>query len=372
MKLAIDATVLENNKPTGVGTFTANVVNRLACGKTDSTVFTLDDSLLEIGKHKQVHIFPKIKKILKNNIYFARAAWTQFVLPSLLKKGEFDVFFSPIAEGVINPPIPQVVTVHDLTPLLFPNRVPLSRYLSYKYRLPPILKSSKRIIAVSNSVKEDIVSFYGISADKIHVVYEGYDESNFRIIESSIVKTKLKNFKLLPGKYFLYVGSIFPTKNLELLITEFSKIDPDLSLVIAGKILDAAYFKKLKEIIKVKSIRNVIFLDYVPYEDLPVLYNGALSCVIPSLYEGFGLPVLESMACGTPVITSDCGSLPEIVGDAGIVVESEQRESLLKAMKKILEDRTLRDELRIKGMNHIKRFSWQKTTNEIREICIGI
>ncbi|MEO5357867.1 MAG: glycosyltransferase family 4 protein [Nitrospirae bacterium YQR-1] len=370
MRLAIDATVLEDRHPTGIGNVALNVVNKLSELHDDIVIWSVEESLLKIDKSKLRFPFSeKGRRILGKNIYLARALWTQLSLPSLLRKEQADIFFSPIAEGIIKPPIPQVVTIYDITPILFKEHVPLLRNLSFRYRLPQVFKYAKKIITDSYAVREDIINYYGLRPETVEVVYVAYDTGHFKRTTDEATAGVLNKYGLVRGEYFIYVGSIVATKNLDTLLRAFYKSGLDKTLVLAGKIAEAGYYKKLLFIKETLKLTNVKFVDYVPYEDLPALYSGAAALTFVSLIEGFGMPVVEAMSCGLAVISSDRGSLPEVCGGAAIVTDALSEDEISRAMIELAQNTAKREELIKRGYERIKEFSWQKTAGRILEIC---
>lgn len=377
MRLAIDATVLEDSRPSGIGVAAINIINEMASMHDDLIVWTIDDSMLKVGGGRINRQFVNSRRLLGGNIYLARAAWTQFLLPSLIKKAKADVFYTPIPEGVLCPlmsmpmlkRVPQVVTVHDVQPLLFKNNVPLMRHLSFKYRLPLVFRCAKKLIAMSENTKKDIIRHYGISESAIEVVYEAIDAEHFKPPAAKEKAGILDKYALIDGRYFLYVGSVLPSKNIETLIDAFGAIGKDYTLVIAGSRPDALYNRRLSSMVRQRLNSSIRFLDYVPYDELPALYNGACALVLVSLIEGFGLPPLEAMASGTAVIVSNRGSLPEITGQAAIIVDAVNAGGIAQAMTRLVSDNTLRAALIKKGLEHVRKFSWRRAAARILEIC---
>jgi len=267
---------------------------------------------------------------------------------------------------------PYIITVHDLiryfdfkgygTFIHHPNHRDRF-YLSLDYRG---IKKAARIIAVSQTTKHDLVKHLGIPEERISVVYEGVDHQLF----------KPTSRRLVNYPYLLYVGSEHPRKNFRQLIRAFFKLKTkcrfkDLKLVKVGKAggPEAEFRKQTLHIINELNIpRDVVFVDYVPEEDLPAYYSGAECFILPSLYEGFGFPPLEAMACGCPVIVSDAASLPEVTGDAAITVKPHDTSSLADAIEMVLTDKRLRQELVSKGLNHAQQFSWEKAARETLEV----
>ncbi|MBF0486978.1 glycosyltransferase family 4 protein [Candidatus Magnetominusculus dajiuhuensis] len=373
MRLAIDATILEDARPSGIGMAAINIVNELASLHDDLVVWTVEGSMLKVDRGRVNKIFANSRRVLGGNIYLARAAWTQFVLPTLIKQAKADVFYTPIPEGILCPPmidcVPQIVTVYDVAPLLYKNNVPLMRHLSFKYRLPFVFSSARALIAMSENTKKDIIGHYGISADKIEVVHGAIDKGHFTVPTAEKKAAVLGKYALVAGRYFLYVGSVLPSKNIETLIEAFVAMGDDYTLAIVGRRPDGAYERRLTAMIRNRMLSGVRFLDYVSYDELPALYNGACANVLVSLIEGFGLPPLEAMASGTAVIVSNRGSLPEIAGDAAIIVDAVNVEEIARAMRCLANDENLRSELIKKGREHVKKFSWRRTAQRILDIC---
>ncbi len=265
-----------------------------------------------------------------------------------------------------------IITVHDLIRYLdlkgygtfihHPN--PRDRfYLNLDYRG---IKRATRIIAVSQATKRDLMHYLGIPDEQISVVYEGVDHSLFRPV----------SHRIYANPYVLFVGSEHPRKNFAGLLKAFSQLkgEPrfkDLKLVKVGQAggREADYRGQTMEVVEALGISHeVIFAGFVPEAELPAYYSGAEVLVLPSLYEGFGFPPLEAMACGCPVITSNTSSLPEVVGEAGIMVNPYDTDSLVKAIRQVLTDNTLRDEMIRKGLEQSKRFSWEETARQTQEV----
>ena len=172
------------------------------------------------------------------------------------------------------------------------------------------------------------------------------------------------------GKYFLFVGSILKHKNIFRLVQAFARLETEAVLVIAGACKDAEYLDELKRVASVSGISatRLRYLDYVTDADLPYLYNGALAFVLPSLHEGFGVPVIEAMACGTTVIASNCSAMPEVAGDAAILVDPYSVESISAAMREVLDNTRLADRLRSAGLERAKLFNWSYSAQKLYDV----
>lgn len=257
-----------------------------------------------------------------------------------------------------------VVTVHDLTPLKFPKYFPKGLRGSLKWQIQKLaLKNADAIITDSYSSQADILKFVGIDKNKTHVIYLAAGKQ-FKQLKS--VRSKYN----LPEKFALYVGDVTWNKNLPRLIEAIKKAN--IHLVLVGKALVQTDFdksnpwnqdlKRIKELIEDDKL--FIKLGFVNEEDLITLYNLATIFVMPSLYEGFGLPILEAMNCGCPVVTSREGSIPEVAGDAAFYVDAYDVDSISAGIKKVFSDRNLREKLVEKGFVQAKKFSWEKTAKE--------
>jgi glycosyltransferase involved in cell wall biosynthesis len=235
--------------------------------------------------------------------------------------------------------------------------------------MPHILKHSSAVIAVSDATKLDLTGTFDISPSKVHVVYNGYDAERFRIIKEP--DAVLRRYGLLGGEYFLFVGSILRHKNLHRLVQAFAKVRGESKLVIVGICKDEAY---LREVINAANSfgimsRRLLYLEYVPDDDLPYLYNGAIAFVLPSLHEGFGVPLIEAMACGTPVITSNCSAMPEVAGGAALLVEPYSVDSIASAMRELLANSRRVEELRSAGLNRAMSFRWSYSAQKLYDVC---
>lgn len=281
--------------------------------------------------------------------HLRRLGWTQFQLPAIYRSTHTNLLFSPIPEAPLYTHCRFVVTVHDLIPLRFGGR--FSRLATYfRVYVPRVLQQAVHILCNSQATAMEVQSTFGIPAHKLTVTPLGYDDRHFR------------DLALPTANYFLYLGRHDRYKNLSRLITAFAALgDRECELWLAGP-GDRRYTPELQAQVTALNLQDrVKFLDYVAYGDLPKLLGQAIALVFPSLYEGFGLPVLEAMACGTPVITSDCSALPEVAGDAALLVNPYAEAEITDAMDALLADPQLRSRLRQAGLERVQTFSWAKT-----------
>ncbi|MEQ9667131.1 glycosyltransferase family 4 protein [Coleofasciculus sp. G2-EDA-02] len=310
--------------------------------------------------------------------HFRRLLWTQLQLPRLYHSLNSPLLFSPIPEAPLNTNCRYVVMVHDLIPLRFPKpNSPLTPY--FRYYIPQILNQAQHIICNSTATARDITDYYPIPATKITPIPLAYDTNHFHPLcvplrqplrPSAFPKKPHEATSAHPNPYFLYIGRHDPYKNLHRLIDAFATLPNcgDYELWIAGS-SDQRYTPKLQSQANHLGLSHQIkFLNYVPYNQLPILLNSAIALIFPSLWEGFGLPVLEAMACGTPVITSNLSALPEVAGDAAILVNPYNTSELAAAMDSIATDTQLRSRLSTLGLQRARQFSWAKTGQKTVEV----
>jgi len=257
--------------------------------------------------------------------------------------------------------IPLVVTVHDLSFLRYPEKLPKERIQWLSEGLPRTLSGASRVIAVSSFTKKELISLLGVNDEKIDVVYHGVN-SNFRPRNKKRLAAKLKEFELEPDGYILSVGTIEPRKNISRLIRAYELLpDPVRArypLVVSGMRgwKDETISNLMERLARKGELR---ILGYTSDSNLPFVYAGAALFVYPSVYEGFGLPPLEAMACGVPVVISNRTSLPEIAETAGVLIDPYDVESLSITVQSLLNDKVKREQMAILGMQQAKKFTWE-------------
>lgn len=370
MKIGIIADSLNDNF-TGVSNYTYNLIDNLS--NLDN-----NDDVFQLINYKTNQHFSQLKTIKINNPFrvLKTYGWYPYLIRKL-KKFDLDIIHNPSQiPTYVKAKQKYILTVHDLTPFIVPSESKFGRPTIHKILFPRTLRNADKIIADSYNTKKDLINYFKIPADKIRVIYLAASEK-FKPLDNQGIYT----FKEKYGfnfSFILYVGTLEGRKNIPFLIKsfyEFRKKSQNVKLVIAGK--KGWKYKNIFSMIDELNLNNeIIFTGYVPEEDLPGLYSSADLFVYPSIYEGFGLPPLEAMACGCPVITSNISSLPEVVGDAGIMVDPYNVDELSSAMYKVLNDSVLRKDLVTKGLNRAKMFNWEKcakdTINVYREVCNNI
>jgi glycosyltransferase involved in cell wall biosynthesis len=289
-----------------------------------------------------------------------RFLWTQLALPLRLKKLGCRNLLSPNHELVLFCPCPQVVVIHDLLPLLFPGNHPRQRFY-YRQVLPRALRRAEKIVAVSENTKRDLMRHYGLEADRIAVIYSGVDASLFK---PGIGQTPA-------SPYVLAVGNQYPYKNLSRLLDAFARLTregfPQELLIVGGE--EGGASSSLKRQARLLGMEDRIrFSGYVPAERLAGLYARADLFVFPSLYEGFGLPALEAMACGCPVAASNSSSLPEVCAEAASYFDPGDTEQMADVMARLLKDAALRRRMSAAGLARAGLFTWEKTSRQYADL----
>jgi glycosyltransferase involved in cell wall biosynthesis len=299
--------------------------------------------------------------------------WTHVGLRREVQRSRPDVLFVP-AHVIPWPdvgPVPSVVTAHDLGYLHYPDKHPLIERVYLDWSTRHSANTARRVIAVSHATKHDLVKLNGIPAEKVDVVHSGIDNQLRPVENRQVIETIRERLKL-HGPYVLHVGRVQARKNLARLVEAFAKVRdaaPNLSLVLVGRDV-GGHSDVMKQITKLKLEDRVVLPGYVPDEDLAALYSGALVYAFPSLYEGFGFPALEAMACGTPVVCANTSSLPELVGDAALTVAPTDTQALAEAIQRLISDEGLRKALIARGLERAKQFTWESASKATLEVLL--
>jgi glycosyltransferase involved in cell wall biosynthesis len=305
----------------------------------------------------------------------AKLWFEQVSFPRACRRQGAEIAHVPYFASPLFPITPTVVTVHDLIPMLLPAYRGSILVRLYTRLVAAAAKKADVVLTDSEASKQDIVHLLGIPAERVRVIYLAVDDIYQPVLDEHHL-TEMRRKYRLPPNYLLYLGGFDQRKNVPILLKAFAQLAKDsrfkvrdsrVYLVVAGRLPEkgSGFFPDPRRIVQELGIgERVVFTGWVPEEDKPALYSGARALVFPSLYEGFGLPPLEALTCGTPVIASNRGSLPEIVGDGGLLLEPDDVEGLAGAMEKLLNDDTLWGDLREKGLAHAASFSWEKTARE--------
>ncbi len=362
MTIAIDGNEANVNHQVGVSTYTLNLLryfNKWSNNDLNFKIFLKDDPLPHLPKEKDYFHY----QVVRGNFL-----WSQFFLPLTLNfERNTDVFFSPAHYVPRFCPTPLVVTIHDLSYFYYPQEFLKKDLYKLQNWTKYSVERAKKIIAVSKTTKKDLMKFYQIPDGKIEVIYNGYE----KLTQNNVKRLALN---VIDKKYLLYVGTLQPRKNIPLLIKAFSsfkKNHPDFKLVIVGK-KGWLYDEIFNETKKLGLENDVIFTDYVTDDELGALYRGAFCLVMPSLYEGFGIPILEAMSFNCPVISSFSSSLPEVGDDACLYFDPKSEADLLDKLIILKGNENLRKELIKKGKERVKLFSWQTCAEKTLAIIKNI
>jgi glycosyltransferase involved in cell wall biosynthesis len=304
--------------------------------------------------------------------------WTHARLSAEVALHPPDVLFIPAHVLPLGAPLQRrtrsVVTIHDLGYLHFPAAHTRAQRLQLRLSTLWSARAASHLIAISAATRDDLVRFTGISPTKVSVVHHGVSP-RFRPVEDRTQIAAVRARYGITENYVFYVGTIQPRKNLLRLIEAFAQALPDapsgLQFVIAGKRgwLSEAIERRAAELGVAERVR---FIGYADDDDLPALISGALAFVFPSLYEGFGMPVLEAMACGTPVLTSTTSSLPEVAGDAALLVPPDDTAAIAAGLRHLFAEGRLRTELRERGLRHAAQFTWERCAAQTRAILASM
>jgi glycosyltransferase involved in cell wall biosynthesis len=380
VRIGIDCTAALHQRA-GIGRYTRGIIGALAeLGSKHSFVLMVAGSGAELmesgGGLADLGIKGnfRIKELPLRNRFW-RIVWHRLRVPfpADLLTGTVDVFHSP---DYLLPPLrrgKKVVTVHDLSFLRHPEGAApsLREYLSAS--VPRSVREADLVLGDSECTRQDVIELLRVDRDRVEVVYPGVDQA-FRVIEDQHHLATVRELYTLDRAFILSVGTLEPRKNLITLLDAYAALRRwglEHRLVVAGGRgwLYDGVFRRVEEL----SLKeDVLFLGYVADEHLPALYCLADLLVFPSLYEGFGLPPLEAMACGTPVITSDSSSLPEVVGEAGLMVPAQDPEALAEAIAMVLADPGLREDLVRKGLSRASRFTWHAAGEKLLGIYQGL
>ncbi|MFN7913876.1 MAG: glycosyltransferase family 1 protein [Vicinamibacterales bacterium] len=360
MHIAFDGTTLRPGR-TGVGYYTEHLLRHAALLRGDDDVTVISNAPVSTT----VPLPPGVRTAVSGGS-LPRALWMQVQAPRMLRRLRADVvhFTNGMVPAVCA--VPTVVTIHDMSLTLYPEFHPLRRVLLNRPFVDVAARRADAIITVSESARRDIVRLYGIDPSRVHVVHEAAAPA-FDVIRDPFELQRVRQRYGLGERFILYVGTIEPRKNLPTLIDAFARRraagDLPHQLVCVGP------YGWLSDDIDAQidrlNIRDAVrFTGYVPFDELPAIYNLAEMFVFPSVYEGFGLPVIEAMACGTPVVTGSVAALNEVAGDAAARVEVLDAAALGDTLVALASSREQREDLSRRGLARARAFSWERAATE--------
>lgn len=358
---AVNASII-GESPTGLGLYCINLVRALDTVRSDLRVYTSCPEALGSLRARVLACTPLVRPERGLRGHFMRQMWVQTALRIRARAAGVGVLLNTVPEAILGSRIPQITVVHDLLPLFFPAEYPRQQYY-FRSLVPRVLRGSRVIVADSESTRRDIVESYRIPAEKVRVIYPGYDPSVYCVDANARPNATEES-------YLLYVGNLLPHKNLLSLLDALAILRRRrrAELIIRGD-GQPAYARAVRERVETLGLGDAVrFQGYAAGAALRDLYARAACLVLPSLREGFGLPVLEAMACGTPVITSSSSSLPEVGGDAAVRVDPHDVIELSDAMYRVLTDAELREDLRERGLKWVRAFSWRRTAEQMSRL----
>ena len=366
MRIGINTLFMIPGLVGGSETYLRNLLSKLASIDSDNeyVLFTNTENSGSFNLEKAN--FLEVRCPIPARFRPARILWEQFILPIQCRRHKIDLLHSP---GYVSPivlPCPSVVSIHDMNYFFFPDDWSRLALLALKILVPLSARSSSQVIAVSQSSKKHIVKILKISEDKVNVTHNGV-EKIFHPHHTRPDILKIKNRMGIKGSFILSVAFSHPHKNLGRLLQAYYILRKDRGVTHQLLLTGSPGRDHLELVRKVRKLgidQEVIFTGYLPGHQLPLVYQAADLFVFPSLYEGFGLPILESMACGTPVVSSNAASLPEVVGKAGILVDPYDIDEMAEAMYRVLSDKSVAEDLTKRGLEQSKKFSWTETARK--------
>lgn len=369
MIIGINMFFLVKGKGGGIERYARSLVSALQRidKKNEYVIFTNKDCE---GSFDLTPNFTEVKSAVSARFRPAKIIWEQTALPFSLRSHQIDVLLSPGNIAPLFPGCPSAVIIHDLIPFIWPDLFTLTERTALQKLMTAAANRSSRVITVSQSSRKGITQTLRIDPAKITVV-PGACSETFNPVPATAERTAVLAKYGVKAPYILYVASTRPYKNVDGLIRAFDiyrrKDRSKHSLVITG-LAGRAHFQLVKLTEKLGLSESVVFAGFVQDKDLPAIYSAADLSVYPSFYEGFGLPLLESMACGTPVAASNATSLPEVLGDAGILFDPANSEEMAHTMSSIILDIEFKTALVRKGFERVKTYSWEKTAKAILTI----
>ena len=359
MRVGVNTRFLLADRLEGIGVYTKEIVLRLVRNNPDvEFVFFFDrpyDKQFVFGENvTPVVVSPPARHP------FLWKLWFDGSLPFFLKKYEVDVFFSPDSYVSLGTDIPQLVTIHDLAFEHFPEGIGWLKRKYYQYYMPRFANKASHIFAVSEYTKSDLCQSYGVDKTKVSVSYNGADVDKFKPV-GDVITSELKNKYSSGCDYFLYVGAQHPRKNIVNLLLAFQEFKRKSScltkLILVGR--EAWGNQEMEWVYESHEFReDIIFTGRVSDKELVGLYSGAIALTYIPFFEGFGIPIIEAHASGTCVITSNVSSMPEVLGDGGLVVDPNNVQQIADVMMSLHSDVPLRKSYEVAGFKNVKRFSW--------------
>lgn len=365
MKIAINARELLKGRMEGIGRYIYETTKRMVLDHPEDQFYfffdrTYDPSFIFADNVIPVVVHPQARHPI---LWYL---WFEWGVPYYLKKYEIDVFYSGDTYASMKTSVPTLIVCHDIAYKHYPNHIRISHKKYYQANFPKFHRKADHIVAVSNFTKQDIVQTYKIAEEKVTIGYNA-TPSGFSLLAEK-EKTEIREHLTKGNPYFIYVGSLHPRKNVVNLIKAFDFFKEEHKtahkLVLVGRM--AWKNEELKKTYETTKYReDIIFTNHLSNEQLPRYMAAAEALTYVSVFEGFGIPILEGMSSGIPVITSNVSSMPEVAGDAALLIDPHDPSSIAEGMYTIVSDQELRDQLIAKGRSRAKAFSWKTTADHI-------
>ncbi|MFA5871205.1 MAG: glycosyltransferase family 1 protein [Parcubacteria group bacterium] len=379
MKIGIDGRCLEEKNISGVGEYTLELLlHLLEIDKKNRYIIFSNSYKQAIGHIEKLAKFSnvKIERYRWPNKLFNFSLW-YFGYPKIDRLiGGVNLFFAPnINFLAVSKNCPLILTLHDLSFERYPEFFSRKTRLWHFFFVNPrkLIRKAEKIIAVSESTKEDLEKLYGVSSAKISVIRHGVGKSYGVVSRNNPKLLEVQKKYDLPYKFILYLGNVDPRKNITSIIRAYDLYrekdsgETKYKLVIAGQ-MNAHSYKSVFQAQKSKYIKDITFIGYVDGDDKPYIYNLSSIFIYPSFFEGFGLPVLEAMACGKPIICSNSSSFPEVVEKAAITIDPDRPDEMAEILLSLLKSNKLQDRLSSASLNQAKKFSWEKCAQETLDL----
>ncbi|ACU03079.1 glycosyltransferase family 4 protein [Pedobacter heparinus] len=367
MNIGFDGKRAANNL-TGLGNYSRSLIAHLAKHFPQNQYFVYSP---KVKDHPQIRLFKETPKVHLKLPESKGLFWRSLGIKTQLQKDRLALYHGLSHElpiGIHKTGIPSIVTIHDLIFIRFPQYYGFIDRLIYKFKTKYACKHANRIIAISERTKQDIIELYNIAANKIEVIYQSCDDS-FKLPATEALQEQVKKNYTLPDQYILNVGTIEQRKNLLTLIKALKNVNSDYKLVVIGK--KTGYFTLVENEIELLGLKDrVLFLQHVPFTDLPAIYQLATAFIYPSLYEGFGIPIIEALYCKVPVVAARGSCLEEAGGESSLYIAPEDDKALAQAINKILDNPELQMEMKEKGSAYVQKFNNEDISAQLMQLYL--